>query len=533
MFDLALAIADSCRGHASRPALALDGRVWSYLELYQSVAGLAALLADRRLQLERPPRVGILAERSLLAYQGVLAAVLAGATYVPLSSAQPAARLQAVVDRAGLDFLLVEPASDWPIASALLARTPRPVIVVVPATTGELPCVTAGSPHRLMRAPVAAEGRPDGWPAVDPAAPLYLMFTSGTTGEPKGILVSRGSVASYLQSVGGVFGLGPGDRCSQFFRLTFDLSVHDLLVTWLAGACLHVPNDRELLDPVAFCQRHALTAWFSVPSMAALAASFGKLKPGCLPSLRHVLFCGEALSAEVAAAMAAAAPAADLTNLYGPTEATIAITRYRLPPPPDQGAARPAAVPIGQPFPGQRIAIVDERLRPVGDGRVGELLLAGDQLALGYHGDPAQTAARFPVLRLPGDRPRRWFRTGDLVQADPARGLLFRGRNDDQIKLRGYRIELGEVEAALRQAAGTGLAVVAAWPPSDLGTADQLIGFVCPPHAPLPEVSARLAQLLPAYMRPRRIVSAERPRLSPNHKLDRRQFVRHLTPTEE
>jgi amino acid adenylation domain-containing protein len=527
MVGLSRCLVESFRRFGSLPALTIADRAWTYDRLG---AYATALIAGLPAEAAGAPRVGLLAERSIGAYAGVLAAAVAGWTYTPLSPAHPVGRLAALVERARLTVLIVDRAR-LGLAREVLAELARPVTVCLCADDldhAQLDPLDGG--HRLVvvPGPAAAPVRP-----VAPRGeerPLYLMFTSGTTGEPKGILIERRQVLAYLNAMAQQFDLGPDDRCSQFFRLTFDLSVHDLLVTWRHGACLYVPTEAELLDPVAFCRRHGLTSWFSVPSMAALARSIGKLKPGQLPSLRRVLFCGEALSWEVAAGMAQAAPNASISNLYGPTEATIAITRYDLPPG-RVGPARDAfeAVPIGRLFDGHAALVVNEALVPVAPGEIGELLLAGVQVARGYLDDPRQTAERFVRIDA-GDQPGRlWYRTGDLVEQHPDHGLIFRGRKDDQIKLRGHRIELAEVEAALRRAAETGLALVAAWPINELGVADELIAFVCRPHAPVPTISERLRAMLPPYMLPRRIISSATPYLSDNLKLDRKRFVRQLT----
>jgi non-ribosomal peptide synthetase component F len=157
----------------------------------------------------------------------------------------------------------------------------------------------------------------------------YLLFTSGTTGDPKGVPISHQNVTAFLAANLDHYQFGPGDRCSQTFDLTFDLSVFDLFMALGSGACLYPLSSTDLLSPVDAVAERGLSIWFSVPAVAALQRQRGALRPGVMPSLRASLFCGEALSVEVANAWSEAAPNSIGENLYGPTELTIACTRHR------------------------------------------------------------------------------------------------------------------------------------------------------------------------------------------------------------
>jgi amino acid adenylation domain-containing protein len=360
-----------------------------------------------------------------------------------------------------------------------------------------------------------------------PDTPLYIMSTSGTTGTPKRIAIPRSHVVEYLKSIRRLFDFTRDDRFSHFFKLSFDLSVHDLLVTWSTGACLYVPALTDILDPVAYARRHALTVWFSVPSLVGLAIMSRKLAANALPDIRHAIFCGEALSWAAADAFLAAAPNARLTNLYGPTEATIAITHYAID---RKSALKPeasASVPIGRPFPGQEAIVVGPDLAVLPSGMRGELLLGGSQLAPGYVDSPAQTRETFVNTRFPGCHSKRWYRTGDVVESTPE-GLVFHGRRDMQVKFRGHRVELGEIEAVLQRVAKTPLAIVIAWPPSGAGPVDRLLAFIMPPHDPAADLHAMIRDQLPAHMVPARIFTINQPVdaiLNDNKKLDRAKIA--------
>lgn len=530
MSEFAALLSAMMCSHGQRPALCIAGQTISYGELDK--------LSRRTADCLDGMTIAVLADSSRETYAGVLAAARSGRTYLPLNATFPDDRLLRIIDTAKPDTMLVD-GKRIDQAYRLLRQVKTPMRVVLGAVN-----LLPDTWSDLTQHDVVVIGDQDVQDApaaeiiditADDATPLYLMFTSGTTGEPKGIAIPRSHVVDYLRSIHGLFDIKPRDRCSHFFKLSFDLSVHDMFVTWTSGACLHVPGPMDHLDPVTFARRNQLSIWFSVPSLVALAMASRKLQPNSLLTVRLALFCGEALSWEAVDAFQAAAPDAEITNLYGPTEATIAITHYTVPPgTPASGSADPTdgsapakrrrSVPIGKPFPGQEAIVVGKDLAVLPAGEPGELLLGGSQLAPDYLDDPEQTEERFLSLDIDGCTVRRWYRTGDLAISTPD-GLVFAGRLDSQIKFRGHRIELAEIEAALQQAAGTPLAIVATWPPSDRGMAiDQLIAFVMPPHPPARELHARLRAMLPAPMVPARIITIDHPPISilnNNQKIDR------------
>ncbi len=474
---------ESLEAFASNQALHVQGADYSYRDLDLASRAIASALDG--------DRVAILGGRSFETYAGVAAAVRSGRTYIPLNKEQPDSVLAQQLAVARPDAVFVD-RTMVPRMERLLQPLGNPFPVLCPASTQDL----ISEPE----APVQEVDRQTN-------TPLYEMFTSGTTGQPKRIAISRSNVGDYLRSIRQIFDFGPDDRFSQFFELSFDLSVHDLLVAWTSGGCLVVPGDAQLIDPVRFARKHTLSVWFSVPSLARLAMMTKRLLPGALPSLRQALFCGEALPSQVAAAFAKAAPNAAITNLYGPTEATIAITWNRL----DQadlkeGVRARGSVPIGRPFAGQEAVVVDGRMQPLADGQVGELLLGGSQLASGYRDAPDLTAASFLELRFAGFKSDRWYRTGDLVRCEG--GILtYVGRTDTQIKFRGHRVELDVIEAAMADEAKSPLAVVIpSYQPDDGTVIESLSGLVATPKEPIENLRAKLAERLPNHMVPADII---------------------------
>ncbi len=515
----------SVQRHPSRPALEVDGETLTYAELHARATALAGALR-RHDTAAGPPLTALLAARSATAFAGVLGALLRGHGYVPLNPRFPAARNRAMLERAQARALIVDERS-VALLEDLLDGIERPLILLVPERASVADLAARWPRHVVLGAPALE-------PGDDPAAPVgtaradalaYLLFTSGSTGTPKGVMVAQRNVARFVDVMVERYAIGPEDRLSQTFDLTFDLSAFDMFVSWEAGACLCCPPEAALMAPGRFIEQARLTVWFAVPSTGVFMRRLGLLAPGAYPGLRLVLACGEPLPLTVAQAWSQAAPHATIENLYGPTELTIACTVHRFDPQRTPTESVNGVVPIGEPFPGMRTLVVDEALREVAPGAAGELLLRGPQVTLGYWRDPGRTAAAFVV---PPGRHQVHYRTGDRVRRplhdEP---MAYLGRVDHQLKVRGHRVELGEVEAALRDASGVDAVAAIGWPRTASG-ADGIVAFVAEPMLDEPAVLATMARRLPAYMVPRRLHLLEALPLNANGKVDRGALTRRL-----
>ena len=452
----------------AREALRIEGSVFSYAELDRWSDAVAVALIDAEATHER---VAFVANKRPAAYANVLGILKAGCSYVPLHPNGPEARWQRMLDISGTRFVLGE----GPALSGL-----RHVEV----------------PTSITKAFTST--------AFNLDAEAYVLFTSGSTGGPKGVSVSRGNVAAYLSHLLTEYDFNESDRFTQFFALTFDLSVHDLFVCWGAGACLCVPTDDSALRASAFAHDEQITVWFSVPSLPALMHRMRGLKPDAFPSIRLAFFCGEALPCDTARAFASAAPNARLTNLYGPTEATIAITAHPI----DRTSLdRPGLVPIGKPFPGHK-AIIDGE----------ELCVTGPQITNGYLGLPEVNADRFVDVTGTGER---WYRTGDRARMDTDGTLHYLGRIDDQVKVAGHRVEPSEVDTLLSPLLDGGRAVTV--PVHEAG-AVRLVTFIDVPRD-TSELLSHCRTHLPSYMVPERILVREQLPLTIHGKTDRQQLI--------
>jgi amino acid adenylation domain-containing protein len=507
--------AESARRCPDRPALEVPDRVLTYDELLCSAVGLATRIVETH---GRPPsRIALLSARTAAAYVGYLAIHRLGAVAVPLNPDHPRRRNLDIARRAGIDLAIVEPA-----VADLFATVPeasRPTVL----TLGD------DAANRAGAAPEAGASLPV---PVDPDRLAYIVFTSGSTGEPKGVPIRHRNLSAYLSYNIGRYQVGPGSRASQVFGLNFDASVHDMFVTWGAGGTLVVPGDSEIYYPVEFALRRELTHWHSVPSLITLAQHVGDLRPGVLTGLRHSLFGAEPVAGKHAALWRSVAPESAIHNLYGPTETTITCTAHTLTG--ESAAWRLGAngtVPIGAPHPSVEAVVLDEAGCPAEEG---ELCLRGAQRFDGYL-DPAHNAGRFvrfeyghgPAVphESDGSPPvAHWYRTGDRARWEEG-NLVHYGRLDHQVKVRGHRVEIGDVEAALRgHPAVVEAAVIAVLRAGQT----QLAAGYSGTRLDHPEFFQWLNERVPGYMIPSPIRYFERLPLNENGKIDRRRLTELL-----
>ena len=509
-----LAAADA---HPDRPAIELGAQRITYGELRGRATSIAATIAahdDRA----GPRLTAVLGQRTISGFAAILGASCAGHGYVPMLPSHPAARLSAMLERCRARTLVVDEGG-LAVLPEVLERIPHALTVLILDMDVDASLRERCARHVLLGPDDLRSAATWTPPTVGPDDIAYLLFTSGSTGQPKGVMVAHRNIAHFVDVAVERYGITADDRFSHMFEVTFDLSLFDMFVAWQAGACLCCPDARQRLLPARWVADAELTVWFSVPSTARLMKDTRTLVEGAFPKLRWSLFCGEALAVPIADAWARAAPHSIVENLYGPTELTLACTVYRHGPQ-TQAQAAGDIVPIGAPLPGMRARVVDDALREVAPGSAGELVVAGPQVALGYLDDPERTAAAFVV---PPGETEVYYRTGDLVvrPVSPRDPLLFSGRLDQQIKIRGYRVELGEIEAVLRREAGVETAVALGWPESQQGGAEGVVAFIADPSIDVDRVLQRVAEHVPRYMVPREVRVIDEFPLNANGKIDR------------
>ena len=468
-------------------ALQFGAQRLSYRELHQRANQLARWL---RAQGVGPDvLVGVAAERSVELVVALLAIVKAGGAYVPMDPDYPHDRLQHMLMDSGVTLLL----------------TQAHLRDALPASSARTFCLDSDWPdvEGLEASDLSVLGTP--------ANLSYLIYTSGSTGKPKGAGNSHQALINRLHWMQKEYGLTPADRVLQKTPFSFDVSVWEFFWPLLTGAALVVAEPGAHRDPLALRQvinEGEVSVLHFVPSMLQAFVASGELEH--CPSLKQVMCSGEALPYELQQQFCQR-HAAKLHNLYGPTEAAIDVSYWAC----DEENER-HIVPIGRPIDNLRLYILDTWLEPVPQGVAGELYIGGFGLARGYHARPGLTAERF-VADPFGDG-GRLYRTGDLARWRADGAIEYVGRIDHQVKIRGLRIELGEIEARLQAHPQVEEAVVVA---RDTPQGKQLVGYAvagCDGEA----LRQALAEQLPEFMVPARILVLDAMPLSPNGKLDRK-----------
>lgn len=501
-------------------ALVVRGETRSYRELESKARRLAAAITQA-CGGRRPERVGLFAYRSETAYTGTLAALFAGATFVPLNPTFPPARTADMIVRADLDTIIVDSVC-LPQVSSVLGGSFDIRLILPDAQADAVP-----QARTLGHDEIAALEPLEVLPPLTPEDIAYLLFTSGSTGVPKGVPVTHGNAVHFMDVMSRRYGITPDDRFSQTFDQTFDLSVFDLFMAWSNGACVCSMSSVDLLAPARSISRHHITVWFSVPSVPVLMSRRQNLLPDTLPTLRWSLFCGEPLLQSSAEAWQKAAPNSTVENLYGPTELTIACLVHRWDPATSPAMCRNGVVPIGRPYEGLAVAAVDSDLKPVGEGETGELCVSGPQTTPGYWRAGETTAQRYVEIPVGRRETRRFYRTGDLVARHASGDYVFLGRADQQIKVLGHRIELGEIEAVLRSYPGVEEAVAFGLPAGS-ASAESVVAFVLGNFGDADALIDFSRSSLPPYAVPRRIFPVTEMPLNANGKVDRRALQEHL-----
>jgi amino acid adenylation domain-containing protein len=409
---------------------------------HRELALVSDRLRDRLRHLGVRPRdrVGIYLPKSIDSVASIFGILKIGAAYVPVDPTAPAARNAYILSNCSVSAVVMDKcfagAFDAEIGPA--GGSIRKIL---------LDGVGGGQP---LRNALARDQENDPAPAVQTALSsphdlAYILYTSGSTGQPKGVMLSHENAMSYVEWCSGTFEPNQDDRFSSHAPFHFDLSILDIYVPIKHGATLVLIGEDIGKDPVRLApliSEERISVWYSVPSILSLLAQYGKLDQYDYSTLRVVLFAGEIFPVKHLRALKKLWPSPRYFNLYGPTETNVC-TYHEIPTEIPEGQTKP--FPIGMTCSQLQSKVVDEQGREVPLGREGELCIAGPGVMQGYWNLPENTARAF----LENGDGRRWYRTGDIVREAPDRRFIIIGRRDRMVKKRGYRIELGEIEMAL------------------------------------------------------------------------------------
>ncbi|MRR55344.1 MAG: amino acid adenylation domain-containing protein [Deltaproteobacteria bacterium] len=474
-----------------------DGRkaiTYGYLADFSS--RLATILSQ--VGVRRKDRVALCLHRTPDFLPAILGILKADAAYVPLDPKSPPERWQQIVGDCAPAAILCDGQTFVPLAGAVKAGIPR-ILLTSRSTQSSSDNEISAALEDILASPVMPVTYHNG-----PDDLAYVLYTSGSTGQPKGVMITHRNICNYINWAVEYFSILNDDRILGTAPFHFDMSTFDLWCPVKAGATLCLANEALTLFPeklLGFMESERVTIWKGISSLLFYLERAGVITPARIPALSRVLFGGDALPARTLIRWMETFSDKLFYNVYGPTEATGVSLCCQIKQAPGGPGER---IPIGHPCKGMKAALLDKELKPVPDGAVGELCLSGPGLGAGYLNDPERTARSFICAKLDGGQVDTWYRTGDLALRRPDGNYVFIGREDNQVKIMGYRIEMGEIEQALLAIDGVRDAAVVA---VQRGGLDELVAFVEVEEVKdYTQILARLRDRIPAYMIPRRLI---------------------------
>lgn len=479
---------------------------------YQDVFREATILVNEiKLLKVTEPIIGVLSYRSYASYIAIIASQLMNATFVPLNKNFPDSRNIEIIKLSGINCLVY----DNECAAYFNLLYPN-----ITQTVESFINFSSLSSQDSIDTKQETINYEDNKLLVSANSYAYIMFTSGSTGAPKGVPITYSNLFTFLEYCQSRYEINNSDRMSHTFELTFDLSVFDVFMTLSHGATLVVLNPLELLSPTSIIKNKKISVWFSVPSVAKLAFKKELLIENALPNLRLSLFCGEPLFIDLAKAWMKAAPNSRVENLYGPTEMTIACSHFDCSQINNEMIGH--MVPIGELFSHLDYIILQDDMSESNLGEHGQLCISGGQAFLGYLNNEEKTNQSFI-----NHKGKIYYLTGDVVKVYNG-ALQYIGRADSQIKINGYRIELSEIESCAKYI--DIIIDVAALDYVDHVTNDKKIALFYVAKKPVNKdmIYEHLQLRLPKYMIPATLVDLENFPLNINGKIDRQKLRTYI-----
>ncbi len=416
-------IIDSFNNKTSEQAIIFNNKVLTYSNFKDIILSIASAISMVKKELNKDfINVAIFSYRNEFSYAAPISTILSNSCFIPLNQKFPRERNITILNLIKADLIILDEECAIDFYEIYCQLSCKPFVYVF---TNNMEVSLLYDNRLIGNEILNTEFHISSFDHV-----AYILFTSGSTGEPKGVPIRYSNLENIILLANSLYNFSKGDRFSQTFEQTFDLSIFDLFACFSSGGCLVIAQMLDLLNPYKFIENHKITIWFSVPSVVSLTNASYKTTNA---SLRISLFCGEILMKEVADKWLKFAPNTIIENLYGPTELTIACSRYRL-----QDEAN-SILPIGKLFPNHDFVIIDEENNKV---EKGELCVSGPQMFKGYLNKD------YNFLNIDGNF---YYKTGDLVYLNEDKDLVCLGRIDSQVKLQGYRVELSEVEVIINR----------------------------------------------------------------------------------
>jgi amino acid adenylation domain-containing protein len=463
---------------------------------YRDLASLSDNLRDRlyHLGVRRGDRVGVYMRKSIDTVAAIFGILKTGAAYVPVDPSSPVSRIAYIFNNCSVKAVILEKRSEKNLAAEIGQGGELPKLFLLEGAGGGLP----------LRQALEAAQEKDPAPAAETESPTmdelaYILYTSGTTGRPKGVMLSHRNAISFVDWCSETFDPNEEDRFSSHAPFHFDLSILDLYVSIKHGATLVLIGEEVGRDPVRLAplvSEKRISIWYSTPSILSLLVKLGKLGQYDYSALRTVLFAGEVFPVKHLRLLKTLLPRPRYYNLYGPTETNVC-TFYEIPDQIPEDRTQP--FPIGKTCSHLRTKVVDIQGQEVPVGEEGELCVSGPGVTQGYWSLPEQSTAAF----LEDGFGNRWYKTGDVVVEGEDGDYVYLGRRDRMVKKRGYRIELGEIEACLYRHPKVEEAAVVALPDEETGTLIKTFLSCRDGKRPsLIELKRFCAENLPLYMVP-------------------------------
>jgi amino acid adenylation domain-containing protein len=515
-------LSESASNYPDKEAIIYRNDVMTYAQLDRESNAMAHFLLETGV--ERGERIGIYMDRSIPSIVSVFGILKSGATYVPIDPACPPNRFQYIAGSCGMKYILCTKEKMTNLERLVSKESSiKNILVVNGLEKGfSMPGSVKLIDWQVIRETSRSDAPGVGMTDRDLA---YILFTSGSTGIPKGVMISHLNSLTFINAAYDVFRLTMNDRISNICPLHFDMSVFDLFVAMKAGSTMVIIPETVTMFPMKLAEviaKNRITVWNSVPSALSLLATCNNLGDHDFSSLRLILFAGEVFPLKYLRILKEAIPAARFCNMYGQTEANSS-TYYWVDDLPEDSRD---PLPIGRALPNFDVFALDEEGKHVTEaGQEGELYVRASTVALGYMGDPERTEKSFVNNPLKQDMDERVYKTGDLVRLGGDGNYVFLGRKDHMIKCRGFRIEIGEIETVLCNHPEIKNAVVIPIPDELIGNRiSAIVTSLKPNTISREDILHFCSQQLPRYMIPDSIEFRDNLPITSSGKVDRKKL---------